>query len=131
MDKDQLQVMGIPGWELCGTQSNVTDDEGKSMFIYKRKLPYLATNPELTEQINNDNEVRYTLDSKITVKKSSHDSIQYCFGKNGQGITDELIKLGGIIKDLSTRFRVYLSDPFFDTVDDVYYITVNLIEDEK
>lgn len=37
-DKNQLQVMGELGWELCVIQSNITDSEGKSMFIYKRKL---------------------------------------------------------------------------------------------
>lgn len=38
-NREQLEVMGQLGWELCGIQSNITDDEGKAMFIYKRKLP--------------------------------------------------------------------------------------------
>lgn len=129
-DKDQLQVMGTLGWELCGIQSNITDERGRAMFIYKRKLPYLATNPEgLTEQLRADNELEYTIDSKITTLETSPNSIRYCFGKNGQGITDELIKLGGIIKNLSTRYRVYLNDAQFDTIDDVYYITIDLIQE--
>lgn len=34
-----LEVMGSLGWELCGVDTNVTDSEGKAMYIYKRKLP--------------------------------------------------------------------------------------------
>lgn len=130
-DKDKLQVMGLLGWELCGIQSNITDEEGRSMFIYKRRLPLLAENKEgISEQLRTDPEVEYTMSPRVVTLQADAKSITYCFGKNGQGVTDELLILGGMIKDLSKRFRVYLSDPYFDTVDDVYYITVNLLKEE-
>ena len=45
------------------------------------------------------------------------------FGKNGYGLTDELITIGKRVKELSKYNLVYLSDSFIDTLDDVYQLT--------
>ncbi len=43
------------------------------------------------------------------------------FGKNGQGITDELLLVGKRIEELSKVYNVYMHyDSFIDTADDVY-----------
>jgi hypothetical protein len=43
------------------------------------------------------------------------------FGKNGQGITNELVLIGKRIEDLSEYYNVYMSsDSFIDAADDVY-----------
>jgi hypothetical protein len=43
------------------------------------------------------------------------------FGKNGQGITNELVLIGKRIEDLSEYYNVYMSsNSFIDAADDVY-----------
>jgi len=42
------------------------------------------------------------------------------FGKNMLGITDELVKIGKKIEELSKDNSIYLRDTFIDEVDDVY-----------
>jgi hypothetical protein len=43
------------------------------------------------------------------------------FGKNGQGITNELVLIGKRIETLSEYYNVYMSsDSFIDAADDVY-----------
>jgi hypothetical protein len=42
------------------------------------------------------------------------------FGKNGQGLSDELITISERIKEISETNRVYLIDTFVDQADDVY-----------
>ena len=49
------------------------------------------------------------------------------FGKNGNGITDELITIGEFLKRLSEKSYIYLEDAFFDSLDDVYKFDVNYI----
>ena len=51
------------------------------------------------------------------------------FGKNGQGITNELAVIGQRIKALSKDFTVYLHhESFIDTADDVYTLKFALIK---
>jgi len=44
----------------------------------------------------------------------------YSFGKNGQGLSDELLKIGNLINMLSNENRIYLTESFVDSLDDVY-----------
>jgi len=45
------------------------------------------------------------------------------FGKNGQGLSDELITIGNKIKELSEKNHVTLRSSFIDEMDDVYELT--------
>lgn len=47
-------------------------------------------------------------------------TLTYSFGKNGLGLSDEILKLGGLINELSVNNRVYLVDANIDAADDVY-----------
>lgn len=60
-------------------------------------------------------------------KEDGSFSIEYIFGKNGQGITKELILLGKEIYKISQTHHVYLNDPHFDNCDDVYDFTIDCI----
>ena len=42
------------------------------------------------------------------------------FGKNMLGLTDELVKIGKKIEELSKDNSIYLRDAFIDEIDDVY-----------
>ena len=44
----------------------------------------------------------------------------YSFGKNGQGLSDEFLKIGQLINMLSDENRIYLTESFVDSPDDVY-----------
>lgn len=116
-EQSTLQLMGALRWELCGVQPISSED--KCMFIYKRKLQPTAFD-------DSDSKIEYTVDPKVSMINTDGKSITYCFGKSGEGITDELIMLGDIVKDLSKRYRVYLYDDQFDVADDLYYITLEL-----
>lgn len=116
--------MGLLGWELCGIQYT---KKGDGLFIYKRKL---SVNAELNSE--SEDEITYTETPRLITLEPKPDTdsntIRYKFGKNGQGITDELLMLGETVKELSKKHRVYLSDPFFDACDDVYILTVTLCD---
>ena len=45
------------------------------------------------------------------------------FGKNGMGLTDEILKIGRLISALSRKYHVYLTDSHIDALDDVYDLT--------
>lgn len=64
------------------------------------------------------------LDSSVTKKTLDGGKITYSFGKNGWGLSDELIKVGKDIKKMSKENNIYIDDVFIDSVDDVYDITV-------
>lgn len=54
------------------------------------------------------------------------------FGKNGQGITDELHLIGKRIEELSKTNHVYMHyDSFIDTADDVYTLKFVLAKKEE
>lgn len=36
---NELGLMGELGWELCGIDSNIVDENGYSLYIYKRIIP--------------------------------------------------------------------------------------------
>lgn len=42
------------------------------------------------------------------------------FGKNGKGLSEELIAIGERINELSKTQRIYLRETFVDELDDVY-----------
>lgn len=53
------------------------------------------------------------------------------FGKNMMGLSDELIKIGERINELSKTNRVLLRDAFIDETDDVYQFTFVLYPKEE
>lgn len=56
-NRDQREVMGQLGWELCGIDSNIKDEHGKSMYIYKRLLPLKESNTKKDYQWFNSMEM--------------------------------------------------------------------------
>lgn len=57
--------------------------------------------------------------------------INFSFGKNGQGLSDELIKIGELINLLSKDNYIYIVDSFIDACDDVYDLKFNVIPHEE
>lgn len=144
-DRGSFEVMGQLGWELCGIDSNITDADGKSMYIYKRILPLQQTNKfEVASDYNDGrqdiqdiqdweatSDYKILRDSRIpNVTEFTYSTyspytqeIQVHFGKNGLGLTNELIIIGEQIKELSKKGLVYIRECFIDEVDDVYNFT--------
>ena len=63
------------------------------------------------------------LSSDIQVKDDRHEeggTLTISFGKNGWGLTDELIKIGNIVHKLSQQYNIYLDECKIDKLDDVY-----------
>ena len=123
--------------EELSDEEIASDKKPKDKFFVKYKLPrkdYLKKMRNLyislfEAHIVNDNSLNEMnaneLDSKVQVKRCD-DKVQYSFGKNGWGISDELIKIGKDIKKLSKDNNVYIDDVFIDSADDVYDITVGI-----
>ena len=62
-----------------------------------------------------------TLPSNVTVSDNKENkTLTISFGKNGWGLSDELIKAGQIIQEYSKTNNVYISKCFIDELDDVY-----------
>ena len=101
-NREQLESMGKLGWELCGIQSNITDDEGRAMFIYKRRIPsensmskhsyiiaaedgieFINSNPEITfpiidlRNINRFSEIEPYLYNHIIIVPINEDVLKY------------------------------------------------------
>lgn len=94
---------------------------------YMKKMRNLYINMFENYMVNSDmiNEINANeLDSKVTKKTLDNGKIQYSFGKNGVGLSDELIKVGKDIKKLSKEKHVYIDDTFIDSLDDVYDIII-------
>lgn len=71
--------------------------------------------------INEMNANKLSSDVKVENKKSSQGgTLKVSFGKNGWGITDELIKIGKIVHKISQQFNIYLDECKIDKMDDVY-----------
>lgn len=142
-DRGSFEVMGQLGWELCGIDSNITDVNGKSMYIYKRLLVLQPSNgfEELDEVDINQSldtqdweadkehkEIRSQIPARVldftTVYKTPQtQEINVHFGKNGLGLTTELTIIGENIHELSKKGLVYIRECFVDECDDVYNLT--------
>lgn len=57
--------------------------------------------------------------------------INFSFGKNGLGLSDEFIKIGELIKLLSKDNYIYMTDSFIDACDDVYDLKFKVIPHEN
>lgn len=55
----------------------------------------------------------------------------YSFGKNGPGLSDELLKIGKFVKDLSKDNYIYLENATIDALDDVYDLTFRSFPKEE
>lgn len=88
---------------------------GKKVYFTESQIQYIK------EHLLKENESKI---SKKVTKDGNNINIEYEFGKNGLGITNELELIGNEIADLSKDYNLYLSDPFFDTLDDVYSFKV-------
>ena len=64
-----------------------------------------------------------TLPSDITVDDDKEKGIlTISFGKNGWGLSDELIKIGKVVQEYSRQNNIYIKKCIIDTLDDVYDI---------
>ena len=57
--------------------------------------------------------------------------ILYSFGKNGDGISDELSYIGEIVKLLSKCNHVYITKTCIDSLDDVYDFVLHVMPREE
>ena len=78
---------------------------------------YIVNNNKLNEENAND------LPSKVKIKKDDN-KINFSFGKNGQGLSNELTKIGKEVEKLSKDNNVYIEKAQIDAIDDVYDLTV-------
>lgn len=62
-----------------------------------------------------------------TEQKGNEAVLSIDFGKNGRGLSDELIMIGQKINELSKTNSIYLRDAFIDETDDVYQFKFVLI----
>ena len=64
-----------------------------------------------------------TLPSDIKIDDDKDKGIlKISFGKNGWGLSDELIKIGKVIHEYSKKNNIYIKKCIIDTLDDVYDI---------
>lgn len=62
-----------------------------------------------------------TLPSDIKIDDNKDKGVlKLSFGKNGWGLSDELIKIGKIIQKYSRQNNIYIKKCIIDTLDDVY-----------
>ena len=72
------------------------------------------------------------IETKGRVRKIVVDGmINFSFGKNGQGLSDELIQIGTLINQLSADNHVYLEESFIDACDDVYDLKFKVIPNDE
>lgn len=58
--------------------------------------------------------------------------IEICFGKNGPGISDEILRIGRFLDKASKTFDIYFSDDtYFDSLDDLYYLKGTIIPTDE
>lgn len=64
-----------------------------------------------------------TLPSDIKIDDDKENGIlKISFGKNGWGLSDELIKIGKIVQEYSRQNNIYIEKCMIDALDDVYDI---------
>ena len=64
-----------------------------------------------------------TLPSDIEIFDDKEKGVlKISFGKNGWGLSDELIKIGKIVQEYSRQNNIYIKKCLIDTLDDVYDI---------
>lgn len=96
---------------------------------YMKKMRNLFISMFENHVVDNEqlNEINANKLPSTVKKKEDGNKIKYEFGKNGVGLSDELIKIGKDIKKLSKNNHVILSDEtFIDSCDDVYDFIVTL-----
>ena len=52
--------------------------------------------------------------------------MNFSFGKNGLGLTDELIQIGELVKTLSKDNHIYIEEAFIDSCDDIYNLKFHI-----
>ena len=67
-----------------------------------------------------------TVQSSVRIEKLC----KFTFGKNGIGITDELVTVGEYIKKLSENNNVYMSQVKCDPIEDNYVMTFSVYDHE-
>lgn len=146
LNRESLEVMGQLGWELCGVDSNVKNDKGWSYYIFKRKIESLPLEIKEKTELHDeelgdwtatvgDLKLRDTVKSRVGECEYIHKDkftkvVSIHFGKNGWGLTNELITIGKKIEELSKDSIVYIKDAYIDSIDDVYTLifTIKPIE---
>lgn len=80
----------------------------------------------ISDSVNESENKKPKIKRKIIERTKKKTVIEYLFGKNGSGLTDELVEIGKDIDVLSHTNFIVLSDPYFDALDDVYSFKVIL-----
>ena len=57
--------------------------------------------------------------------------MNFSFGKNGLGLSDEFLELGKLIALLSEDNHIYIKESFIDTCDDVYALKFDIIPHDE
>ena len=105
----------------------------KDKFFIKYKLPrkdYMKKMRNLFISLMQNHVVDNEIPSEIKVERDD-DKINFSFGKNGQGLSDELTQIGKEVEKLSQDNNVYIEKAQIDSLDDVYDITVRVFPKEE
>ena len=107
----------------------------KDKFHIKYKLPrkdYMKKMRNLYISLNENHIIENNkLESQVKIDKKNDSEINFSFGKNGKGLSDELTKIGKKVEDLSKDNYVLIKKANIDSLDDVYDITVTIFPKEE
>ena len=87
------------------------------MMLLSRKSKYLYMKSVL-EYILEMNANKLPADIKVVDDKNG--TLKITFGKNGWGLSTELIKIGELVHKISKENNIYLKECKIDELDDVY-----------
>lgn len=93
--------------------NNASDDLLRQQEVYY----------DLRESKIEDDFKKYGITKKVSKNKQGYRTIEYNFGKNGQGLTKELCVIAKDVEQ-ETKKPFYLCEPHFDILDDVYSFKV-------
>ena len=65
------------------------------------------------------------LPANIKVDDDQNGTLIISFGKNGWGLSTELIRIGEIVHKISKEYNIYLKECKIDELDDVYDFVFN------
>lgn len=124
----------IPRKDYTKKMRNLYINLFESNIVDKCPINERVTSPDIKEDFKVIN--IHPADDKDTyedAKKGDGYKFEIWFGKNGPGISDEILRIGKFLDNASKIFDIYLfDDSRFDSLDDTYYLKGGIIPiDEK
>lgn len=118
-----LQKEGYKGITINIANTDYTEKYKKMGFeTYSKNPLYMEKTFQkyISDSVNESESFKKPVERKVIERTKEKIVIEYFFGKNGLGLTDELVEIGKEIDTLSKTHSIVLSDPYFDALDDIY-----------